>query len=187
VIMGKLLGWSRRKRAEQTRRYQEFAAATSQALLPGPASPPAEPPARPEPPAQPRSWRRSRVHGQPQEHAPEPEPATPVPVPALSSGGWAPIPRSPYSRSLRPYPRRRRDSGPAGAARLPWAGRFRGNRRSAALYLGRRGQCPRLVRGPACGPVPALRPLGRRLAAAARAARSLHFYNRVTRDIFTIG
>jgi glycerol-3-phosphate dehydrogenase len=82
AIMGKVLGWSRRKRAEQTRRYLEFAAATSQALLPGPASPPAAPPARPESPAQPRSWRRSRVHGQPQDGTPDREPTTPVPVPA---------------------------------------------------------------------------------------------------------
>jgi hypothetical protein len=96
--MGKLLGWSRRKRAEQTLRYQEFAAATSQALLPAPASQPEQPPAKPEPPAQPRSWLRSRVHGQRHDRAPdhEQEPSTPVPVPALFSGGCTPIPQAPY-------------------------------------------------------------------------------------------
>jgi glycerol-3-phosphate dehydrogenase len=85
AIMGKLLGWSRRKRAEQALRYQEFAAATSQALLPAPASQPEQPPAKPEPPAQPRSWLRSRVHGQPHDRTPdhEQEPSAPVPVPAL--------------------------------------------------------------------------------------------------------
>jgi glycerol-3-phosphate dehydrogenase len=87
AIMGRLLGWSRRKRAEETRRYQEFAATTAQALLPVPASPPAAPPpaatpAKPESPAQPRSWLRSRVHGQPPVPTPDQEPTTPVPVPA---------------------------------------------------------------------------------------------------------
>jgi hypothetical protein len=85
--MGRLLGWSRRKRAEETRRYQEFAATTAQALLPVPASPPAASPpaatpAKPESPAQPRSWLRSRVHGQPPAPAPGQEPTAPVPVPA---------------------------------------------------------------------------------------------------------
>ncbi len=87
AIMGRLLGWSRRKRAEETRRYQEFAATTAQALLPVPASPPAASPpaatpAKPESPAQPRSWLRSRVHGQPPAPAPGQEPTAPVPVPA---------------------------------------------------------------------------------------------------------
>jgi glycerol-3-phosphate dehydrogenase len=82
AIMGRLLGWSRRKRAEETRRYQEFAAGTAQALLPAPASAPAGAPASPQPPAQPRSWLRSRVHGQPRVAPPDQEPTTPVPVPA---------------------------------------------------------------------------------------------------------
>src|SRR5262249_48073544 len=82
AIMGKLLGWSRRQRAEEARRYQESPAATSQALLPASASQPAQPPVKPESPAQPRSWLRSRTHGQPQDQPTNEEPTTPVPVPA---------------------------------------------------------------------------------------------------------
>jgi glycerol-3-phosphate dehydrogenase len=43
AIMGKLLGWSRRQRAQEAQRYLDFAAATSQAIRPpaGTATPPA--------------------------------------------------------------------------------------------------------------------------------------------------
>ena len=105
AIMGKLLGWSRRKRAEQTRRYQEFAATTSQALLPAPASPPAAPPAKPEPPG---SAKVLAALPGPRPAAGRTRPSRSQPLPSPSRpylpGGWAPIPRSPYSRSLRPYP-----------------------------------------------------------------------------------
>jgi glycerol-3-phosphate dehydrogenase len=87
AIMGKLLGWSRRQRTEEARRYVDFAAVTSQAIRPPAGSPPAgtapagtAPPAPPAPPATPHGapaplWLRRRP-GRPE------EPTAPVPVPA---------------------------------------------------------------------------------------------------------
>jgi len=80
AIMGKLLGWSRRQRAEETRGYTELATTTAAAIrTPTPQS-------RPEPPAHPRSRLRPRTHAQPQGQAPDQEhgqePTVPVPVPA---------------------------------------------------------------------------------------------------------
>ncbi len=80
AIMGKLLGWSRRQRAEETRRYAELATATAAAIRPP------TPQSRPEPPAHLRSRLRPRTHAQPQGQAPDQkqgqEPTVPVPVPA---------------------------------------------------------------------------------------------------------
>jgi glycerol-3-phosphate dehydrogenase len=88
AIMGKLLGWSRRRRAAEARRYAELAAATSAALR-LPASLP-QAPATTRPPAQPRPPSRSRLRSrpgrQPRDLAPghrdDQEPPVAVPVPA---------------------------------------------------------------------------------------------------------
>ena len=107
AIMGKLLGWSRRQRAQEAQRYLDFAAATSAAIRPpasaGSALPPPPHAGTPqaalpvagtdcaeagqdgEPGAGRRSLRLRRRPGRPE------EPTTPVPVPALCSWG-APIP-----------------------------------------------------------------------------------------------
>jgi glycerol-3-phosphate dehydrogenase len=95
AIMGKLLGWSRRQRDQEARRYLDFAAATSQAIRPPvgtappphPGTPQAGPPAavtgqagqanEPDTGLQPRkpSLRLRKRADRPE------EPTTPVPVP----------------------------------------------------------------------------------------------------------
>jgi len=99
AIMGKLLGWSRRQRAQETQRYLDFAAATTRAIRPPadtatPAMPPGTPRGRlaaagteqpgvegADEPETGRAARKPYLRRRKQADQPE-EPTPPVPVPA---------------------------------------------------------------------------------------------------------